>query len=129
MSRLLIVLLATFALTTPVLAADSKTPPTTPRYTFSWPLTGDAALQPRGGSTQGAEVAIDTAPSSAWQALQQAGLSQSERDRRAILSMAGSYRVTFDFLEIIESQLSFGIEIVIKTVVHNRADGHFHILK
>ncbi len=32
--------------------------------------------------------------------MQAPGLSAQERDRRAILAMAGSYRVTFDFLEI-----------------------------
>ena len=38
--------------------------------------------------------------SPAWQALQEKGLSDFERDRRAILAMAGTYRVTFDFLEV-----------------------------
>jgi len=32
--------------------------------------------------------------------LQEPGLSAFERDRRAILAMAGDYRVTFDFLEV-----------------------------
>ncbi len=73
----------------------------TPRYTFSWPITGDAALQPRGGSTQGADVVFDKSPSPAWLALQTPTLDPRERDRRAILAMAGTYRVTFDFLEII----------------------------
>jgi hypothetical protein len=45
-------------------------------------------------------MVIDKAPSEAWQSLQQPGLSSLERDRRAILAMAGGYRVTFDFLEI-----------------------------
>lgn len=71
-----------------------------PRYTFSWPITGDAALQPRGGTTQGADVELDPSPSPAWSALQTPGLTSKERDRRAILAMAGEYRVTFDFLEI-----------------------------
>jgi hypothetical protein len=70
-----------------------------PRYTFSWPLGSDA-LQPRGGSTKGPPVALDRAPSEAWKALQAPGLTPLERDRRAILSMAGEYRVTFDFLEM-----------------------------
>lgn len=69
------------------------------RYTFSWPLDG-AALQPRGGTTKGPAVVIDTAPSASWKALQAPGLSTLERDRRAILAMAGTYRVTFDFLEV-----------------------------
>jgi hypothetical protein len=55
------------------------------RYTFSWPVGPDAPA-PRGGTTRGP--------------LQEPGLSSFERDRRAILAMAGSYRVAFDFLEI-----------------------------
>jgi hypothetical protein len=69
------------------------------RYTFSWPLDAQG-LKPRGGSTQGVPVTLDLAPSPEWNALQAPGLSAQERDRRAILAMAGSYRVTFDFLEI-----------------------------
>lgn len=82
-------------------AAADKPPPgagTPLRYTFSWPL--DEGLKPRGGSTRGAPVTLDLAPSPEWKALQAPGLSAQERDRRAILAMAGSYRVSFDFLEI-----------------------------
>ncbi len=70
-----------------------------PRYTFSWPLDGDA-LQPRGGSTKGPAVTLERNESLAWKSLQESGISAFERDRRAILAMAGDYRVTFDFLEI-----------------------------
>ena len=70
-----------------------------PRYIFSWPLDGDA-VKPRGGTTKGAPITLDTTPSPQWKALQESGLSSFERDRRAILAMAGDYRVTFDFLEI-----------------------------
>lgn len=70
-----------------------------PRYTFSWPLDGDT-IKPRGGTTKGAPVTLDREPSAQWQALQEKGLSSFERDRRAILAMAGTYRVTFDFLEV-----------------------------
>jgi hypothetical protein len=69
------------------------------RYTFSWPLDG-ANLKPRGGTTKGAPIVLDREPSADWKALQAPGLSALERDRRAILAMAGTYRVTFDFLEI-----------------------------
>lgn len=72
------------------------------RYTFSWPITADDALSPRGGTTRGPEIDLDTAPSSAWRALQEPGLTAKERDRRAILAMAGGYRVTFDFLEVVD---------------------------
>ena len=70
-----------------------------PRYTFSWPIDAQH-LKPRGGTTRGAPVTLDSEPSAAWRALQESGLAARERDRRAILAMAGSYRVTFDFLEI-----------------------------
>jgi hypothetical protein len=74
--------------------------PSAPRYTFSWQLGAPGALAPRGGTTRGPAVTLDTEPTKEWQALQQPGLAPFERDRRAILAMAGDYRVTFDFLEI-----------------------------
>lgn len=70
-----------------------------PRYTFSWPLD-DSQLQPRGGTTRGAPVTLDD-NNIAWQALHESGLSAFERDRRAILAMAGTYRVSFDFIEVV----------------------------
>jgi hypothetical protein len=70
-----------------------------PRYTFSWPIDG-GGLVPRGGTTKGPPVTLDQSESPAWQRLQEQGLSDLERDRRAILAMAGTYRVTFDFLEV-----------------------------
>jgi hypothetical protein len=70
-----------------------------PRYTFSWPIDGNN-LKPRGGTTRGAPITLDRQESAAWKALQEKGLSKLEQDRRAILAMAGTYRVTFDFLEI-----------------------------
>jgi hypothetical protein len=75
-----------------------------PRYTFSWQLGQANAPAPRGGTTRGPAVELDTQPSAAWRALQEPHLSVLERDRRAILAMAGDYRVTFDFLEIEEFQ-------------------------
>lgn len=87
--RLLLLLVAWLGV-----AAQAQT-----RYTFSWPLDGDAP-KPRGGTSRGAPVTPDRDPSPAWQALQAPGLAPQERDRRAILAMAGSYRVSFDFLEI-----------------------------
>jgi hypothetical protein len=91
-------LLATFAGGS-ALAADASSPSVPSRYTFSWPI-GPGAPAPRGGTTRGVPVEMDREPSQEWQALQQPGLSALERDRRAILAMAGSYRVNFDFLEI-----------------------------
>jgi hypothetical protein len=82
-----------------VVCAASAQEPVVSRYTFSWPV-GPGAPAPRGGTTKGPVLELDTTPSQQWQALQQPGLAAFERDRRAILAMAGSYRVAFDFLEI-----------------------------
>jgi hypothetical protein len=78
--------------------ADAQTAP--PRYTFSWQLGTPDAPAPRGGTTKGPAITADNEPTQAWKALQEPGLAPLERDRRAILAMAGDYRVTFDFLEV-----------------------------
>jgi hypothetical protein len=79
--------------------ADGAT--TTRQYTFAWPFADSSALRPRGGMTQGPAVTLQNEPGVAWQGLREAGLSTYERDRRAILAMAGAYRTSFDFLETI----------------------------
>jgi hypothetical protein len=96
-----ITLAALLIVSGPAHAADA-TPPAqaeSPRYTFSWPLEAGAS-KPRGGTTRGAPVTLDREPSAQWLALQEPGLSPQEHDHRAILAMAGIYRVTFDFLEV-----------------------------
>ena len=70
------------------------------QFIFAWPLE-EGRLKPRGASTRGAPVTLDTAPAEAWKRLSEPGLSPQERDRRAILAMAGPYRVSFDFLEVV----------------------------
>jgi hypothetical protein len=95
MRRLSALLTATF-FAHMLYAADNLA---SPRYTFSWPLSVDQ-LQPRGGTTHGPAVNLDTDEAPAWKALQEKNINDFERDRRAILAMAGTYRVTFDFLEI-----------------------------
>ena len=95
--------IAAFLCVTAAAAADDyagKSSGSSPRYTFSWSLTADA-LQPRGGTTKGAPVTVDEGESPAWQKLHESGLSAAERDRNAIRAMAGTYRVTFDFLEVV----------------------------
>jgi hypothetical protein len=71
------------------------------QFTFSWQFEEGDALRPRGGTTRGAALTLATEPSPAWHAVQEAGLSKFERDRRAILAMAGGYRTSFDFLETV----------------------------
>jgi hypothetical protein len=70
-------------------------------FTFSWQFSPGCDMQVRGGTTQGAALELAEAPTDAWQALQNDGLEDFERDRLAILAMAGGYRVSFDFLETV----------------------------
>jgi hypothetical protein len=70
-------------------------------HVFAWPFAEVAEMQPRGGSTQGTKVTLDEKPSEAWQKLQTKAPTKVEKDKRAILAFAGSYRVSFDFIETI----------------------------
>jgi hypothetical protein len=82
-------------------AATAKPEPEPVRpYVFAWPFL-DAPMQPRGGTTRGADVKLATQPSQEWQRLRAPGLAARERDRAAILAMAGDYRTSFDFLETV----------------------------
>ena len=81
-----------------VLRAEGASPSS--QFTFAWPLD-EQAPKPRGATTRGVPVTLDSSPSDAWQRLRAPGLSDQERDRRAILAMAGPYRVSFDFLEVV----------------------------
>jgi hypothetical protein len=72
------------------------------QFTFAWRYgVDDATMAPRGGTSHGPPVTLDAAPGAAWDRLHAPGLSARERDRRAILAVAGTYRTTFDFLEVI----------------------------
>jgi hypothetical protein len=72
------------------------------QFTFAWRYgVDDGTMAPRGGTSHGPAVTPDTAPGIAWERLQEPGLSPRERDRRAILALAGTYRTSFDFLEVI----------------------------
>ncbi len=65
-------------------------------YTFAW----RDPVVPRGGTTHGPAVELDPTPSDAWRRLRDPAGSALAHDRAAILAMAGTYRVTFDFLEV-----------------------------
>jgi hypothetical protein len=81
------------------LGAPADAPPAR-QYTFSWKFLDESTLAPRGGTSQGAAVKLVTEPTDEWKALQQPGISAFEKDRRAILAMAGGYRASFDFIEV-----------------------------
>lgn len=68
-------------------------------HVFAWPFMDWKEMQPRGGTTRGSEVRLFTGAKPAWQRLRQPGLDKFEQDRRAILALAGNYRVSFDFTE------------------------------
>jgi hypothetical protein len=80
-------------------ASSSSSSASPSRYTFSWPLNA-AGPAPRGGTSRGEPVTLETSESPAWRSLHEAALSAFERDRRAILAIAGDYRASFDFLEV-----------------------------
>jgi hypothetical protein len=72
----------------------------TRQFTFAWQFRDGDAVAPRGGTSRGAPVELAREPGAAWRALEEPGLSPRERDRRAILAMAGTFRTSFDFLEV-----------------------------
>jgi len=83
-------------------AAGEKVADTATRqYTYAWPFTEGADMKPRGGTSRGPDVTLDERTAEAFEALQEPGLSTLERDRRAILAMAGDYRTSFDFIETV----------------------------
>lgn len=70
------------------------------QFTFSWAMIDECSMKPRGGSSKGIANVLDPKVHSGWESIQKKGLSNFEKDRQAILAMAGPYRVSFDFLEV-----------------------------
>lgn len=71
------------------------------RYTYSWEIQSSCKSKTRGGTTKGAPLTLAEKPRTAWTELQAKNLTKKEQDRRAILAMAGTYKVNFDFLEVV----------------------------
>ena len=71
------------------------------QFTYSWQFHNDSELSPRGGTSKGPETTKLSDVNPSWLELQKPGLSNFEKDRMAILSMAGEYRASFDFIETI----------------------------
>jgi hypothetical protein len=99
-------------------------------YVFGWTQLKNPDLKkPRGGTSIGAEVTLDAKPNPLWIKLQDPSLTKFEKDRLAILSMVGEYRVYFDFMETMgfvenyqpkQSYQSWATEYV--TVVEEKKD-------
>lgn len=70
-------------------------------YAFSRIYQKGSDISPRGGTTTGPDVLLANEPSPRWLSLQEKCLSKHEKDRRAILAMAGDYRATFEFIETV----------------------------
>jgi len=71
------------------------------QFTYSWPFADQDKMRPRGGTTVGEPVTLSTGNSEQWNELREAKSNKKEKDRRAILALAGDYRVSFDFIETI----------------------------
>lgn len=76
-----------------------KEQPESGGHVFAWPFMEWKEMVPRGGTSKGAEVTLLSGSKEAWKKLNEPGLNKFEQDRRAILAMAGNYRVGFDFIE------------------------------
>lgn len=76
-------------------------------YVFGRTFEKGSVMELRGGTTSGPPVQLDKTPSETWKSLQQEGISNFERDRRAILAMAGDYRAEFNFLETVSFEKEY----------------------
>ena len=74
-----------------------------------WLVAVEPAHDVRGGSTRGAKTEVDLAPSQAWKKLK-SSKSKKEKDRAAILAMAGPYRASFEFQETIGFTPSYKLD-------------------
>ena len=64
----------------------------------------------RGGTTKGLKVVLDKTPSKNFSKLQNTSLDKKDKDRLAILSMVGEYRVGFEFLETFGSEDNYKLD-------------------
>lgn len=90
----------TACLTLVALLAVSAAAASGGHYVFARQFADSDALRPRGGTTKGPGIDLVTVPTDDFRRLQATEISRFERDRRAILAMAGPYRVSFDFVEV-----------------------------
>ncbi|MGF1507994.1 MAG: DUF6607 family protein [Myxococcota bacterium] len=93
---------------------------------FAWPFEPPKRMQPRGGTTRGTPVTLasSTAPEFAAY-LESSATAPKVRDRRAILAMAGDYRVSFQFTEI----AGFGADYEPPQPYFSWGTEHVHVLE
>lgn len=91
----------TLSLAAGQVVADEETKVERRQYTFSWPYAKSDDMRPRGGMTRGPDVNLTSERKADWARINDANLKKVERDRLAILAMAGAFRTSFDFLETV----------------------------
>ena len=92
-------------------------------YVFGWGELPAALAKPRGGSTRGASVTL--APSRALPLPEIAAAPDAfNRDRAAILALAGDYKVSFHFME----SLGFAADYVPQRSYHSWATEHVRVI-
>ena len=104
MRRLGVVLIGGLLAVQSLWAEDTSTvsdKPAPRQYTYSWMFSDADEMKPRGGTTAGPNAVLDQQVSASFQQLQSTELTRLDRDRQAILAMAGSYRTSFDFIETV----------------------------
>jgi len=95
---------------TPEAVTETGNPKLKQRWTFSRQYTADGEMKPRGGTSKGAPVVLDTSPNEAYLSINEPGISKFEQDRRAILAMTGTYRTTFDFVETVPLKQGYKLD-------------------
>lgn len=83
------------------LAVDQECADDGSHYVFSWPVSEGCGDASRGGTSNGADVVVSKENHKGWTEIQNPKHSKFERDRAAILAMAGGYKVDFNFLETV----------------------------
>ena len=97
-----------------------------------WTFSRDANTNPRGGTSIGVPVTYDNETPKSWINLKEEGISDYERDRRAIYALEGEFEVSFEFLEtiLLETNKDWDVPYASKgtefvKVIEDRGDFYF----
>tara|TARA_A200000113_G_scaffold13904_1_gene12639 strand:- start:555 stop:1622 length:1068 start_codon:yes stop_codon:yes gene_type:complete len=77
---------------------------------INWLLDRFKYQEIRGGTTKGLDVELDVNVSEYFKTLQNSNLDKKDKDRLAILSMVGEYKVGFEFLETFGSENNYKLD-------------------